>query len=244
MKSPNPTRSKYEIIEVGQAEITVDISMLVKSEMLYFNATEIAKQFNKDLQSFIRSDETVQYVQMLIGDSKTVFKTELDCIKARRGKYGGTWLHNDLALRFARWCSVPFEYLLDRWIEQRLGDEQQRKLARDAARTGYLAMTDAIQAVHDPVKPYHFSNEADLLNRIVLGMSAKQFKQENGVDSVRDACDAWQIYMLEKLQRIDTSLIEIGMDSEERKQQLQRLFDMEGAPALPANDCFSMEVAA
>jgi len=145
-------------------------------------------------------------------------------------------------LRFARWCSVPFEYQLDRWIEQRIDDEHQRKLARDSARTGYLPMTTAIQEAHDPAMNYHYSNEADLLNRVVLGMSAKQFKKANGVDSVRDGCDALQAHMLDKLQRINTSLIEIGMSFDDRRRQLQRLLDNESV--LPANDCISLEVAA
>ncbi|MDX8398769.1 MAG: KilA-N domain-containing protein, partial [Gallionellaceae bacterium] len=149
-----PTRSKYEIIEVGATEVSVDISMLRKSESLYFNATQIAKQFGKDPRDFIsRSPETDEYIQCLISDSNSGLTTELDCIKTRRGKYGGTWLHNKLALRFARWCSVSFEYHLDRWIEQRIADEHQRKLARDAARTGFLPMTNAIQAAHDPSMP-------------------------------------------------------------------------------------------
>jgi len=161
----------------------------------------------------------------MVDDSKCGITPQLDCVKPRRGKYGGTWLHNKLSLRFARWCSVPFEYQLDRWIEQRIDDEHQRKLARDAARTGYLPMTNAIQEAHDPAKHYHYTNEADLLNRIVLGSSSKQFKLAHGVDSVRDGCDSYQIHMLDKLQRINTSLIELGTPYDERRGQLQRFID-------------------
>jgi len=243
MKTPNHTRSKYEIIDVNNIEVSVDVSMLRKSESLYFNATQISKQFDKDPRDFIsRSAETAEYIQCLISDSNSGLTTELDCVKTRRGKYGGTWLHNKLALRFARWCSVPFEYQLDRWIEQRIDDEHQRKLDRDAARTGYLPMTNAIQDAHDPAMNYHYMNEADLLNRIVLGSSAKQFKLNHGVDSVRDGCDSYQIHMLDKLQRINISLIELGIAYDERREQLQRFIDKESA--LPANDCISLEVAA
>ncbi|MDX8399811.1 MAG: KilA-N domain-containing protein, partial [Gallionellaceae bacterium] len=237
-------RSKYEIIQLNHTTITVDQSMLSKADILYFNATEVAKQFGKDIRDFLKLEGTLEYVSCMIDDSNCGVRTQLDCIKPRRGKYGGTWLHDKLALRFARWCSVPFEYLLDRWIEQRIESEHQRKLARDAARTGYLPMTNAIHAAHDPSRPYHYSNEADLLNRIIFGMPAKQYKLANGVESVRDACDAWQVFMMEKLQRINASLIEIGQSFDERKEQLQMVYNKELAQALPANDCHCLEVAA
>ncbi|WP_196799859.1 KilA-N domain-containing protein [Mariprofundus ferrooxydans] len=242
-KAIQPTRSKYEIIEVENIEVQADVSMLVKSDSLYFNATKIANQFNKDIQVFIRMDETIQYIRCIVSDSNSGLKTDLDCIKTRRGKYGGTWLHQKLALRFARWCSVSFEYQLDQWVEQRIQDEHNRQQARDAVRTGFLPLTHAIQSAHEAVMPYHYSNECNLINKLVLGMNAKQFKKKNGVNSVRDACDAHQIHMLGKLQRINASLIEIGMDYEARSRHLKRLIGSECDDTLGAPISIGLEHA-
>ena len=38
-------------------------------------------------------------------------------------------------------------------------------------------LTAAIQSVHDTPKFYHFSNEMDMLNRLAIGMTAKQFRE-------------------------------------------------------------------
>jgi len=240
MKLAHNTRSKYEIIEVGQTEVTVDVSMLRKAESLSFNATHIAKQFDKLPADFLRLQSTKEYIEALSQHGKSHSE---NLVRVQNGgKHRGTWLHHDLAFEFAGWLSAPFRVHLHKWAEQRIDDEHQRKLARDAARTGYLPMTNAIQEAHDPAKHYHYANEADLLNRIVLGSSAKQFKLNHSVDSVRDGCDSYQIHMLDKLQRINTGLIELGITYDERRRQLQRFIDKESA--LPANDCISLEVAA
>ena len=84
-------------------------------------------------------------------------------------------------------------------------------------------MTNAVENAHDPAKFYHYSNEADLINRIVLGMSSKKFKKLNEVGSVRDALDALQLKQIESLQLVNTGLIQIDMDFETRKHHLKAL---------------------
>ena len=51
-----------------------------------------------------------------------------------------------------------------------------------AARQEFPLLTDNIKLLHESPKPYHFSNECDMLNRIVIGMTAKQFRIANGID--------------------------------------------------------------
>jgi uncharacterized coiled-coil protein SlyX len=219
-------RSKYEIIEINKREISVDVSMLRQNESLFFNATAIAQQFGKLSKDFLRLQSTQEYIEALqeiSGKEKSPFE---NLVKTQKGgKHQGTWLSNELALEFAGWCSASFRVHLHKWIIQKLEDEQQRKIARETARTGYLPLTNAIKAAHVEPKPFHYSNEADLINRIVLGMSAKKFKSKHGVDDVRSGCDAWQCYQLDKLQRINAALLEIGMSFDERKSQLKRMLD-------------------
>ena len=78
----------------------------------YFNMTEAAKQFGKDLQVFIRRDDTTEYMTAL---SKTVSDTELT--QSSRGRYGGTWGHPKLAVFFARWLSPAFAVFCDAVID-------------------------------------------------------------------------------------------------------------------------------
>ena len=78
--------------------------------------------------------------------------------------------------------------------------------------------------LHENPRPYHFSNECDMLNRLVLGMTAKQFKEANGlgdVKSIRPYLTADQIDMLELLQKVDIGLLVSVPDFEQRKRHLE-----------------------
>jgi len=219
-------RNKFEIIEINNCEVSVDVSLLQQNENMFFNATEIARQFGRRAPDFLKSQSTQEYIEALqevSGNPESPFENLVKIQKG--GKYQGTWLSNELALEFAGWCSASFRVHLHKWIGQKLEEEHNRKIARDTARTGYLPLTHAIKSAHDEPKPYHYSNEADLINRIVLGMTAKKFKAKHGVDDVRSACDAWQVSLLDKLQRINAALIEVGMIFNERKTQLNRVMD-------------------
>ena len=48
------------------------------------------------------------------------------------------------------------------------------KLAREVTKQGYKGASVALRELHgNAVKMYHFSNEADMRNRIVIGMSSR-----------------------------------------------------------------------
>ena len=54
-----------------------------------------------------------------------------------------------------------------------------------SARQEFPLLTENIKLLHDKPKPYHFSNECDMLNRIVLGMTAKQFRLANNIEKAK-----------------------------------------------------------
>lgn len=93
-----------------------------------------------------------------------------------------------------------------------------------SARQEFPLLTENIKLLHENPKPYHFSNECDMLNRIVLGMSAKQFRLANGIEkgkSIRPYLTKEQIDMLEILQKVDVGLLVAFPDYEERKRHLE-----------------------
>lgn len=169
-------KNKYEVIEIDACKVTVDISLLSKTEEMYFNATEMAKPFNKRPRDWLKTEPATEYIS-IISQRENIRSENLVRVQ-NGGKYKGSWLHNRLILPFARWCSVEFEYDLDRWIEKRIKQEHEWQRKRFEAKTGFLPMTNAIVNAHNPARFYHFSTECDMINRIVLGMSSKQFKQE------------------------------------------------------------------
>ena len=93
-----------------------------------------------------------------------------------------------------------------------------------AARTEFPLLTANIKLIHDEPRPYHFSNECDMLNRLVLGMAAKQFRAAHNLekaDSIRPYLTQAQIDRLETLQKVDIGLLIAVPDYEQRKRHLE-----------------------
>lgn len=93
-----------------------------------------------------------------------------------------------------------------------------------SARQEFPLLTENIKLLHEDPKPYHFSNECNMLNRIVLGMTAKQFRLANGIEkgtSIRPYLAKDQIDMLETLQKVDVGLLVAFPSYEDRKRHLE-----------------------
>lgn len=88
--------------------------------------------------------------------------------------------------------------------------------------------TNAIMNAHEEPKNYHFSNEVNMINKIVLGVTAKQFKERNGIDkadvSIRPYLTQEQIRGIEALQRFDIGLIEMVENYQQRKEMLTNYY--------------------
>ncbi|HDP7365815.1 antA/AntB antirepressor family protein [Escherichia coli] len=71
----------------------------------------------------------------------------------------------------------------------------------------------------------HYSNESNMIARIVLGgMTAKQWAQVNGITGEpRDSMNAAQLEHLAYLESTNITLIDMGMEYEQRKGELTRL---------------------
>jgi len=92
------------------------------------------------------------------------------------------------------------------------------------AKMEFPAFTAAIMMAHEEPKHYHFSNEINMINRIVLGMDANQFKKAHGIDakapSIRKYLTLDQIRAIETLQRVDIGLQVSVPNFQERKALL------------------------
>ena len=83
-----------------------------------------------------------------IGVQEFAERTKAICIKAKAGRYGGTYAHKDIAFEFAMWISAEFKIYIVKEF-QRLKVEEQRQLGwsakRELAKINYRIHTDAIQ---------------------------------------------------------------------------------------------------
>ena len=107
-----------------------------------------------------------------------------------------------------------------------------QKMDRNSARLEYKPMTDAIkherEAQGKQIAPHHFSNEADLINRLALGMTAAKFRVYHEIgkkDAIRDYLTPEQIHCITDLQRANTVFISMGWDFEQRKEVLKGMFE-------------------
>lgn len=94
-------------------------------------------------------------------------------------------------------------------------------------RDDFLPFTQAISDAHGDPKSYHYSNEYDMINRMVLGMTAKQFKELHGlgnVSSIRPFLNEQQARAIRELQIADIKLLYRGHSYEERKAHLMALY--------------------
>lgn len=113
-------------------------------------------------------------------------------------------------------------------IERKEQLKVEKKAKRADTKIEYKPMTDAIALDHENPKPYHFSNEADMINRIILGCTSSKFRKENDIsdkDAIRDYMTAQQLDAFLSLQRANTVYIEDGIEYQKRKEKLQSLFD-------------------
>ena len=92
------------------------------------------------------------------------------------------------------------------------------------ARQQFPLLTEQIKMLHENPRPYHFSNECDMLNRIVLGKTAKQFRAERGIEkgkSIRPYLSNEQIKWLNMLQTVDIGLLISTPEYDQRKRYLE-----------------------
>ncbi|WP_418968470.1 Rha family transcriptional regulator [Alloscardovia omnicolens] len=93
-----------------------------------------------------------------------------------------------------------------------------------SARKDFPLLTENIRLIYDNPRAYHYSNECDMLNRIVLGLSAKQFREAHGIPkgkSIRPYLSQEQIEMIETLQKVDVGLLVSTPDFQSRKRHLE-----------------------
>ncbi|HCT6444700.1 Rha family transcriptional regulator [Enterobacter hormaechei] len=108
----------------------------------------------------------------------------------------------------------------------------KKKMDRTSARLEYKPMTDAIkherEAQGKQIAPHHFSNEADLINRLALGMTSAKFRVHHEIgkkEPIRDYLTPEQIHCITELQRANTVFISMGWDFEQRKEVLRGMFE-------------------
>ena len=157
-------------------------------------------------------------------------------IVSKAGRYGGTYAHSDIAMSFATWISPEFQLYIMKDYRRLKTDENSRlslnwNLNREISKLNYRIHTDAIKENLIPPEltpaqvAYTYANEADMLNVVLFGKTAKQWKDENPTSkgNMRDVATLNQLLVLANLESYNAVLIKQGKSQKERMELLRQL---------------------
>ena len=157
-------------------------------------------------------------------------------IVSKAGRYGGTYAHSDIAMAFATWISPEFQLYIMKDYRRLKTDENSRlslswNLNREISKLNYRIHTDAIKAnlIPPELTQWQISNtyasEADLLNTVLFGKTAKEWRDENKqkCSNIRDDATLNQLLVLANLESYNAILIEQGKSQADRMHLLHDL---------------------
>ena len=163
-----------------------------------------------------------------------VERTNAICLKAKAGKYGGTYAHKDIALEFGMWISAEFKVYLVREY-QRLKRQEELNLGwsvkRELSKINYSIHTNAINKyivpkllTEDEINKT-YSSEADILNMALFGITAKEWREKNPEKkgNIRDYASINELICLSNLENINSVFIKEGLDSFKRLEKLNEI---------------------
>ena len=171
--------------------------------------------------------------------SEWINKTNAIGLCVKRGKYGGTYAHKDIAFEFASAISPVFKlYLIKEF--QRLKEEENNfeksewNAKRFLTKNNYLIQTDAVKNYLIPQMNYRdnlqwlaYAEEADILNVALFGFTAKAWREANPElakkNNVRDFATINELTVLSNLESHNAQMIKEGKGKEERCKILQEI---------------------
>ena len=178
----------------------------------------------------------------------------------KSGRYGGgIYAHIDIAFEFASWISPEFKLYIIKDYQRLKSDENSRlslnwTLNREIAKLNYRIHTDAIKDHLIPPEltseqiSYKYASEADMLNVVLFGKTAKQWREENPgkKGNIRDEAELNQLLVLANMESYNAILIGQGKIMSERIVLLRELavkqmetlsmVSMDGIKQLPGGD--------
>ena len=170
----------------------------------------------------------------VLSASEWIERTNAVGIIVKKGRYGGTYAHKDIAFEFGSAISVPFKlYLIEEF--QRLKTEEQKLLGwsakRELSKINYRIHTDAIKTHLLPVEitreqaSYVYADEADVLNVAMFGKTARQWREENPdlKGNIRDYASINELICLSNMENLNAVFIEQGMPQSDRLVKLNQI---------------------
>ena len=160
-------------------------------------------------------------------------------IRAKAGRYGGTFAHKDIAFEFLSYLSPTFKLYVFKEFQRLKQEEASRtkdllewNLHRTLSKLNYLVHTDAVKQHLIPprlagtkLEGLYFATEADLLNLALFGMTAKEWQLANPTakGNARDNATTEQLLVLANLENLNAEFIRQGFTKEQRLTRLNEI---------------------
>ena len=208
------------LVKPNEFGIFADISRNVKTNSLF-----VAKFFGKEHNHVLRDVEN------------------LECSEEFKLSNFGQITYKDSRGRKQRCCEMTkngFMFLALGYTGKKAAciredyikrfDEMERLISTlNVVKDDFSVLTDGIRAAYGDNAPHYvFSNESNLLNLIITGMSTKKFRELHNIpkgESIRPYLTAQQLDALDKLQKVDMGLLLSTPDYKTRKQILNEYYD-------------------
>lgn len=170
----------------------------------------------------------------VLSASEWIERTDAIGIFVKKGRYGGTYAHKDIAFEFGSAISVTFKlYLIEEF--QRLKTDELRQLGwsakRELSKINYRIHTDAIKhnlipnEVTQKQANVIYANEADVLNVAMFGITAKQWREANPDlnGNIRDYATVNELICLSNMENLNAVFIEQGISQSGRLIKLNQI---------------------
>lgn len=153
-----------------------EVSFKNEDGSVMINATEMAKVFGKAPKDWLRNDSSNEFIDTL-STVRQICTTELVKV-IQGGATQGTWMHEDVALEFARWLSPEFAI----WCNDRIKELMKVGMtALPQTVEAMLANPDLIIGLATQLKEER--QRAEMLSNDVVQLGAKTLEQERALEA-------------------------------------------------------------
>jgi hypothetical protein len=243
-----------------------DIRFYYENEADFISLTDIAKKFSdrtdQIISNWLRTRSTIDFLgawetlhnadfnplnfegirnqtgspTFVLTTTDWVVSTNAIGIRAKAGRYGGTYAHRDIAYEFLSYLSPTFKLFVIKEFQRLKGIENDKNkeletwnLNRRLSKVNYLIHTDAVKSHLIPAKVQdtkfeglYYASEADLLNVALFGLTAKEWREQNPTlkGNMRDYASTEQLLVLANLENLNAEFIKMNLDKLDRLQRL------------------------
>jgi hypothetical protein len=236
-----------------------DIRFYYENEADFISLTDIAKKFSdrtdQIISNWLRTRSTIDFLgawetlhnadfnplnfegirnqtgspTFVLTTTDWVESTHAIGIRAKAGRYGGTYAHRDIAYEFLSYLSPTFKLYVIKEFQRLKGFEEKWSLNRRLSKVNYIIHTEAVKSHLIPERvqdtkfeSLYYASEADLLNVSLFGMTAKEWREHNPTTkgNIRDYASAEQLLVLANLENLNAEFIKMNLDKSERLRRL------------------------